>query len=52
MVVEYHDNYYKGENIVIVGTGSIEHSELLELTEKYFGRINRKVSDFRNTDKP
>jgi len=25
MVVEYHDNYYKGENIVVVGTGSLDH---------------------------
>lgn len=52
MVVEYHDNYYKGENIVIVGTGSLDHQLLVQLTQKYFGSINRNVSYLKNTDKP
>lgn len=37
MVVDFHDRNYFGENMVIVGTGDINHEQLVELCEKNFG---------------
>ena len=36
MVVEYHDRFYRGENMVVVGAGAVEHQQLVEMVEKHF----------------
>lgn len=36
MIVKYHRDNYVGENIIIVGSGDINHSELVEAVEKNF----------------
>jgi predicted Zn-dependent peptidase len=33
MVVDYHDNFYRGENIVVVGAGNIKDERLTELVQ-------------------
>lgn len=44
MVVDFHATNYFGENMVIVGTGAIEHQQLVDLAEKYFSNVPRKSS--------
>jgi len=41
MIVEFHQRMYFGENIIIVGTGNIEHQMLLDLAERHFGKLQR-----------
>jgi predicted Zn-dependent peptidase len=36
MVVDFHDRNYFGDNMVIVGTGNLEHEQLVSLCDKYF----------------
>ncbi len=43
MVVDFHHTNYFGENIVIVGTGKIEHQQLVDLSERYFSNLPRKA---------
>jgi predicted Zn-dependent peptidase len=33
MIVEFHQRMYFGENMVIVGTGNVNHNELVDLAE-------------------
>jgi predicted Zn-dependent peptidase len=33
MIVEFHNRMYYGENLIIVGTGNIEHQQLVDLSE-------------------
>lgn len=45
MVVNFHaDNYY-GENMVIVGTGAVEHQQLVDLSEQHFGKLKRRSKE-------
>jgi mitochondrial-processing peptidase subunit beta len=41
MIVEYHKRMYYGENMIIVGTGNVEHQMLVDLSEKHFGKLQR-----------
>jgi mitochondrial-processing peptidase subunit beta len=43
MVVDFHSTNYFGENMVIVGTGAIEHQQLVDLAEQHFGNVQRKA---------
>ena len=42
MVVNFRTANYFGENIVIVGTGAVEHQQLVDLCEKYFSGLPRR----------
>jgi processing peptidase subunit beta len=44
MVVDFHTTNYFGENMVIVGTGKIEHQMLVDLAEQYFSSVARKAT--------
>ena len=54
MIVEFHQRMYFGENMVIVGTGSIEHNQLVDLAEQHFGKLQRTNGGqaILNLDKP
>lgn len=39
MLKEFHSNYYTGENIVIVGTGNVNHAEFVDMVSNSFGQI-------------
>ena len=41
MIVEFHQRMYFGENMIIVGTGNIEHERLCDLAEQHFGNLQR-----------
>ena len=43
MVVDFHNTNYFGENIVICGAGQVNHNELVEAAEKYFGSLKSKA---------
>jgi len=54
-IIEYHKTHYIGSNMVIVGAGEINHQELVEFAEKYFGNLPTNVPSgfvFKNADKP
>lgn len=42
MVVDFHHTNYFGENMVIVGTGQVEHQQLVDLAEQHFSSLPRK----------
>ena len=42
MIVDFHATNYYGENMVIVGTGAVEHQQLVDLAEQHFGNMQRK----------
>mmetsp|Transcript_42296 Transcript_42296/g.64860 ORF Transcript_42296/g.64860 Transcript_42296/m.64860 type:complete len:284 (-) Transcript_42296:268-1119(-) len=54
MIVGFHKRMYYGENIVIVGTGNIEHNTLVDLAEQHFGRLPRTNGgiEILNTEQP
>lgn len=39
MIVEYHQRMYFGENMVMVGTGNVNHDQLVDLAEQHFGKL-------------
>lgn len=41
MIVEYHQRMYYGENMTVVGTGAIDHQQLVDQVEQHFGRLQR-----------
>lgn len=41
MIVGFHQRMYFGENMVVVGTGNIEHQQLCDLVETHFGNLQR-----------
>jgi predicted Zn-dependent peptidase len=43
MIVDFHKTNYFGENIVIVGTGAIDHQQLVDLVEQHFHNLPRKA---------
>jgi mitochondrial-processing peptidase subunit beta len=43
MVVDFHSSNYFGENIVICGTGQINHDELVEEADRHFGGLQKKA---------
>lgn len=48
MVVDFHKTNYYGENIVIVGTGNIEHKRLVDLSQKHFDSLPRRAAKVAN----
>eukprot|EP00347_Sterkiella_histriomuscorum_P022409 403338596 len=53
MVVDFQQTNYYGENMVIVGTGNVNHQQLVELSEKNFNSVPRKAPKaINNTHKP
>lgn len=42
MVVNFRAANYFGENMVIVGTGAVEHQQLVDLVEKHFHSLPRR----------
>ena len=53
MVVDFHSTNYFGENMVIVGTGDVNHDTLVDLCEQHFSRVPRKASKpMLNLEKP
>ncbi len=44
MVVDFHRTNYFGENMVIVGTGKIDHQMLVDLAEQHFSSLARKAT--------
>ena len=44
MVVDFHRRNYYGENMVIVGTGAVEHQQLVDLVEQHFVNMPRTSS--------
>lgn len=45
MVMEYHDRFYRGENMVVVGAGALSHAQLLEYVERHLGAVKQQVPD-------
>lgn len=45
----FRENNWTGENIVVVGTGNVNHQELVDLVEQHFGSINRSSNFDRST---
>ncbi len=39
MVVDYHSRFYRGENIVVVGAGSITNERLTDLVNQHFSQV-------------
>ena len=53
MVVDFHRRNYYGENLVVVGTGAINHQQLVDLVEQHFCNMPRKTDlPTFNTNKP
>jgi predicted Zn-dependent peptidase len=55
MVRDYHKTHYVGKNLIIVGTGNIEHNHLVENVRKHFGGLSKNSApglERINTNKP
>ena len=53
MVVDFHNTNYFGKNMVLVGTGSVEHQMLVDLAEKHLSKFPmNNVKPIKNTEKP
>lgn len=54
MIVDFHNRMYYGENMMVVGTGNIDHDQLVDLTEQHFGRLQKTNGgiEILNMDKP
>jgi processing peptidase subunit beta len=54
-IVDYHKTNYVGSNVVVVGAGDINHDQLVELTEKHFGKLSSQTPSglvVKGTEKP
>ena len=52
MVTDFHERNYFGENMVIVGSGAIDHEQLVDLVEQHFSSIRRTShKEMNNQDK-
>jgi len=54
-IVDYHRTHYVGNNIVVCGAGDVNHEQLAELTEKYFGKLPAQTPaglEIKNQEKP
>ena len=38
-LVEYIKTHYTADRFVIAGAGAVDHKQLVELTDKYFGKL-------------
>lgn len=41
MIVEFHHNNYYGDNMVVVATGNINHDDIVDMSEKYLGKVSK-----------
>jgi len=41
MVTHFHAANYFGSNIIVVGTGDVQHENIVELTKEFFGKLNK-----------
>lgn len=41
MIVDYHQRMYFGENMVICASGCVNHQQICDLAEQYFGRLQK-----------
>lgn len=48
-VLEYYQNFYTPDNVVIAAAGNITHEQLVELTMRYFGELKGKKRKFTIT---
>jgi len=44
MVVDFHRRNYYGENVVVVGSGNINHQQLVDLVEQHFASMPRNTT--------
>ena len=54
MIRDFHANHYHAQNMVVVGTGNINHKELEDWSDKYFGNLPKKAPEGfveKNTEK-
>jgi len=50
-ILDFHSTHYNGSNIIVVGAGDINHDQLCELTQKYFGNLSDKPAKaYKNSD--
>lgn len=54
MIVGFHKRMYYGENMIIIGTGNVEHQMLVDLAEQHFGKLQRTNggAEILNLDTP
>ena len=45
MIVDFHNNNYYGDNIVITGAGEISHEDLIEAAKIHFGGLGKNPYD-------
>ena len=43
MIREFHANHYHGNNMVVVGAGEVNHKELVDFSNKYFGTLPKEA---------
>lgn len=51
-IKDYLDAHYIAPRMVLVGTGGVNHGQLKELAEKYFGNVGKSGRDVIGEDKP
>lgn len=53
MVTDYHKNNYVGQNIIVIGTGNVNHKDLEKFVNRTFGKLPKKANTkILNTEKP
>ncbi|XXQ30204.1 Mitochondrial-processing peptidase subunit beta [Plasmodiophora brassicae] len=45
MLLAYIDRHYTTDRFLVVGTGAVDHDQLVELTDKHFGDLNPPPAD-------
>lgn len=49
-ITEFHEQNYVGDNIVVVGSGNVDHDQLVDQVESHFSKIPKTASSGRNND--
>jgi processing peptidase subunit beta len=55
MVKEFHSTHYVGKNLIIVGTGNVNHKEFVDQVAREFGSLNKNPApglERKNQNKP
>jgi len=55
MVKKYHATHYVGSNLILVGTGNVNHKEFVDQVSRAFGNLNKNPPpglEKRNMEKP
>lgn len=45
---EFHGQNYYGDNIVLVGSGNVNHEDLVDLAEQHFSSLPKTASEARS----